>query len=135
MGSIYKKIGGRKSLWTVPLIITKYCVRIGCDFPMWMQYCLVGYMASFLLLFSDFYYKVVFSLDCPFRRMAVFSLDCPFRCMVVFSLDCPSRRMVVFSFDCPFRCLVVISYDCPFNCMVVFSLDCPFTAGVWLYFH
>jgi hypothetical protein len=33
-------------------------LRIGCDFPMWMQYMLVIYMASFLLLFSDFYYKV-----------------------------------------------------------------------------
>jgi hypothetical protein len=32
---------------------------------MWMQYCLVGYMASFLLLFSDFYYKVVVLLT-PF---------------------------------------------------------------------
>ena len=32
--------------------------RIGCDFPMWMQYSLVAYMASFLVLFSDFYYKV-----------------------------------------------------------------------------
>ena len=35
-----------------------YCFRIGCDFPMWMQYSLVGYMFSFLVLFSDFYYKV-----------------------------------------------------------------------------
>ncbi|XP_023348093.1 elongation of very long chain fatty acids protein 4, partial [Eurytemora carolleeae] len=34
-----------------------YCFRIGCDFPMWMQYSLVGYMFSFLVLFSDFYYK------------------------------------------------------------------------------
>lgn len=39
------------------LVMGCNAIRIGCDFPMWMQYMLVIYMASFLLLFSDFYYK------------------------------------------------------------------------------
>ncbi len=44
-------------------------LRIGCDFPMWMQYMLVIYMASFLLLFSDFYYKVC--NDASYKRLKV----------------------------------------------------------------
>lgn len=27
----------------------------GCDFPMWMQYALVIYMISFIVLFGNFY--------------------------------------------------------------------------------
>lgn len=33
-------------------------IRIGCDFPMWMQYCLVIYMLSFIALFGNFYAKM-----------------------------------------------------------------------------
>lgn len=39
------------------LVMGSNAIRIGCDFPMWMQYCLVGYMVSFLVLFSNFYCK------------------------------------------------------------------------------
>lgn len=34
-------------------------IKIGCDFPMWMQYTCCAYMLSFLVLFSDFYIKVI----------------------------------------------------------------------------
>lgn len=30
-------------------------IRNGCDFPMWMQYALVIYMISFIVLFGNFY--------------------------------------------------------------------------------
>ncbi|XP_065557065.1 very long chain fatty acid elongase 4-like [Artemia franciscana] len=33
-------------------------IVVGCDFPLWMQYALVVYMVSFLILFGDFYIKV-----------------------------------------------------------------------------
>jgi len=39
------------------LVMGCNAIRIGCDFPMWMQYTLVAYMVSFLVLFSNFYYK------------------------------------------------------------------------------
>lgn len=39
------------------LIMGVNAIRVGCDFPMWMQYSAVAYMVSFLILFSDFYYK------------------------------------------------------------------------------
>lgn len=28
---------------------------VGCDFPLWMQYALVAYMCSFIVLFGRFY--------------------------------------------------------------------------------
>ena len=28
---------------------------VGCDFPLWMQYALVAYMTSFIILFGQFY--------------------------------------------------------------------------------
>jgi hypothetical protein len=40
------------------LVMGINAIRIGCDFPMWMQYTCCLYMVSFLVLFSDFYYKV-----------------------------------------------------------------------------
>ena len=67
------------------LVMGLNAIRIGCDFPMWMQvkscqslvcskrsfcglwcantnpfaqYSCIAYMVSFLVLFSDFYYKV-----------------------------------------------------------------------------
>lgn len=30
-------------------------IRVGCDFPLWMQYALVIYMISFIVLFGNFY--------------------------------------------------------------------------------
>jgi len=32
-------------------------IRSGCDFPLWMQYVLVIYMISFIVLFGNFYAK------------------------------------------------------------------------------
>ena len=43
------------------LVMGINAIRIGCDFPMWMQYTACAYMMSFLVLFSDFYYKVLSS--------------------------------------------------------------------------
>ena len=40
------------------LVMGINAIRIGCDFPMWMQYSCCAYMLSFLVLFSDFYIKV-----------------------------------------------------------------------------
>ena len=40
------------------LVMGINAIRIGCDFPMWMQYSCCLYMLSFLVLFSNFYYKV-----------------------------------------------------------------------------
>ena len=34
------------------LVMTLNAIRIGCDFPMWMQWALVAYMVSFLVLFG-----------------------------------------------------------------------------------
>ena len=42
------------------LVMGINAIRIGCDFPMWMQYSCCAYMLSFLVLFSDFYIKVRF---------------------------------------------------------------------------
>ncbi|XP_040576929.1 very long chain fatty acid elongase 4 isoform X2 [Lepeophtheirus salmonis] len=39
------------------LVMGINAIRIGCAFPLWMQYAMVVYMVSFLVLFSDFYYK------------------------------------------------------------------------------
>lgn len=30
-------------------------IHDNCDFPLWMHYMLIGYMASFLVLFGNFY--------------------------------------------------------------------------------
>ena len=38
------------------LIMGVNAILIGCDFPMWMQYSMVLYMVSFLVLFSRFFY-------------------------------------------------------------------------------
>jgi elongation of very long chain fatty acids protein 4 len=32
-------------------------IKSGCDFPLWMQYVLVIYMLSFIVLFGNFYAK------------------------------------------------------------------------------
>lgn len=36
-------------------------IRDGCDFPLWMQYALVIYMFSFIVLFGNFYAKMYLS--------------------------------------------------------------------------
>ena len=41
------------------LVMGINAIKIGCDFPMWMQYTCCAYMLSFLVLFSDFYIKVI----------------------------------------------------------------------------
>ena len=41
------------------LVMGINAIKIGCDFPMWMQYSCCAYMLSFLVLFSDFYIKVM----------------------------------------------------------------------------
>lgn len=38
------------------LVMGVNAIIIGCDFPMWMQYAMVLYMVSFLVLFSRFFY-------------------------------------------------------------------------------
>ena len=39
------------------MVMTINAIHIGCDFPMWMQYALVAYMVSFLILFGKFFVK------------------------------------------------------------------------------
>lgn len=33
-------------------------IKNGCEFPLWMQYALVFYMISFIVLFGNFYAKM-----------------------------------------------------------------------------
>lgn len=39
------------------LIMGINALRVGCDFPMWMQYSANAYMVSFLLLFGRYFYR------------------------------------------------------------------------------
>jgi len=39
------------------MVMTLNAIRIGCDFPMWMQWALVAYMVSFLVLFGKYFYN------------------------------------------------------------------------------
>ncbi|CAD1474263.1 unnamed protein product, partial [Heterotrigona itama] len=43
--------------FTTALILGINGIRSGCDFPLWMQYALVIYMISFIVLFGNFYIK------------------------------------------------------------------------------
>ncbi|XP_054263695.1 elongation of very long chain fatty acids protein 4-like [Macrosteles quadrilineatus] len=43
--------------FTTALILGINGIRSGCDFPLWMQYALVVYMMSFIVLFGNFYAK------------------------------------------------------------------------------
>lgn len=43
--------------FTTALILGINGIRSGCDFPIWMQYALVIYMLSFIVLFGNFYAK------------------------------------------------------------------------------
>lgn len=52
------------------LVMGINAIRIGCDFPMWMQYTCCLYMVSFLVLFSDFYYKAYLDNKCRVASQA-----------------------------------------------------------------
>ncbi|XP_046395830.1 elongation of very long chain fatty acids protein 4-like isoform X1 [Ischnura elegans] len=43
--------------FTTALILGVNGIKNGCDFPLWMQYALVIYMVSFIVLFGNFYAK------------------------------------------------------------------------------
>lgn len=43
--------------FTTALILGINGIKSGCDFPLWMQYALVIYMVSFIVLFGNFYAK------------------------------------------------------------------------------
>ncbi|XP_012267801.2 elongation of very long chain fatty acids protein 4-like [Athalia rosae] len=43
--------------FTAALVLGINGIRSGCDFPLWMQYALVLYMMSFIVLFGNFYAK------------------------------------------------------------------------------
>lgn len=43
--------------FTTAMIMGINGIRSGCDFPLWMQYVLVIYMISFIVLFGNFYAK------------------------------------------------------------------------------
>ena len=39
------------------MVMTVNAIQIGCAFPMWMQYTMVAYMMSFIVLFSHYFYN------------------------------------------------------------------------------
>ncbi|CAH1282947.1 unnamed protein product [Diabrotica balteata] len=43
--------------FTCALILGANGIRMGCEFPLWMHYTLIGYMISFIVLFGNFYVK------------------------------------------------------------------------------
>ncbi|KAG1658192.1 Elongation of very long chain fatty acids protein 4 [Nymphon striatum] len=43
--------------FTAALIAGVYAIIMDCKFPLWMQYALVLYMCSFIILFGNFYWK------------------------------------------------------------------------------
>lgn len=43
--------------FTSALILGINGIRSGCEFPLWMQYALIVYMISFIVLFGNFYAK------------------------------------------------------------------------------
>lgn len=66
--------------FTSALILGINGIRSGCDFPLWMQYALVIYMISFIVLFGNFYAKayiakVSLSYGSSFIFCCLFSLD------------------------------------------------------------
>ena len=48
------------------LIMGLNAIRVGCDFPMWMQYSANAYMVSFIVLFSRYYYHEYY---CHFPKL------------------------------------------------------------------
>lgn len=66
--SLRKYLWWKKHLTQFQLI--QFCIllchgvvslRAKCDYPQWMQYALIGYMISFLILFSNFYVQSYFA--------------------------------------------------------------------------
>ncbi|RMX56997.1 hypothetical protein pdam_00016138, partial [Pocillopora damicornis] len=66
--SLRKYLWWKKHLTQFQLI--QFCIllchgvvslRAKCDYPLWMQYALIGYMISFLILFSNFYVQSYFA--------------------------------------------------------------------------
>lgn len=51
--------------FTTALILGINGIRSGCDFPLWMQYALVIYMLSFIVLFGNFYAKAYIAKVSP----------------------------------------------------------------------
>ena len=43
--------------FVLAIIMGLNALRVSCDFPLWMQYAMILYMISFLMLFSNFYKK------------------------------------------------------------------------------
>lgn len=41
--------------FTVALVMAAITIHDDCDFPLWMHYMLIVYMATFLVLFGNFY--------------------------------------------------------------------------------
>ncbi|XP_065226410.1 very long chain fatty acid elongase 4-like isoform X2 [Planococcus citri] len=54
--------------FTTALILGVNGIRSGCKFPLWLQYLLVVYMSSFIVLFGNFYAKAYFK---PGKEKAV----------------------------------------------------------------
>uniref|UniRef100_A0A8D8SSM2 Elongation of very long chain fatty acids protein n=2 Tax=Cacopsylla melanoneura TaxID=428564 RepID=A0A8D8SSM2_9HEMI len=49
--------------FTTALILGINGIKSGCEFPLWMQYLLVFYMITFILLFGNFYAKAYIKKD------------------------------------------------------------------------
>lgn len=45
------------------LVMGINAIRVGCDFPLWMQYSANAYMLSFLVLFSRYFYQEYYNSD------------------------------------------------------------------------
>lgn len=63
LGPGYKRFLGWKRYLTLlqilqfvaAIVMGVNAIRVGCDFPLWMQYAMIAYMVTFLLLFRNFY--------------------------------------------------------------------------------
>jgi elongation of very long chain fatty acids protein 4 len=65
LGPKYRKYLGWKRYLTLvqmvqfvlAIVMGLNALRVRCDFPLWMQYAMILYMISFLVLFSNFYIR------------------------------------------------------------------------------
>lgn len=57
--------------FTTAMIMGINGIKSGCDFPLWMQYVLVIYMISFIVLFGNFYAKAYIEKVCGANRSCV----------------------------------------------------------------
>lgn len=60
--------------FTTALILGINGIRSGCDFPLWMQYALVIYMISFIVLFGNFYIKAYIAKVIFFKSISILTL-------------------------------------------------------------